>query len=58
MKKTYLDPEEKQIVEDYEEGRFVSVSDFKEKKKLFEEAAKNTFRKTKNINIRLTFKDL
>lgn len=58
MKYIVLDKEEEQIIKDFEEGKFVRVKDFEKQKKLFQEYAKNTLNKTRNINIRLSEKDL
>lgn len=58
MKYVVLDEEEEQIIKDFEEGKFVRVKDFEKQKKLFQEYARNTLKKTKNINIRLSEKDL
>ena len=58
MKHYKLDPEEEQILKDFEEGKYVRVENFEKRKKELEEAARNTLKKTKNINIRLTEMDL
>ncbi len=58
MKSYKLDPEEEQILKDFEEGKYVRVENFEERKKELEEAARNTLKKTRNINIRLTEMDL
>ncbi len=58
MKYVVLDKEEEQIIKDFEDGKFVRVKDFEKQKKLFQEYARNTLNKTKNINIRLSEKDL
>ena len=58
MKAIILDEEEEQIVKDFEAGRLVRVKDFEKQKKLFKEYARNTLNKTKNINLRLTERDL
>lgn len=60
MKRKYyeLDPEEQEILKALEEGKLVRVKDFAKQKKLLQQAAKNTLKKTKNINIRLSEKDL
>ncbi|MGA3292273.1 MAG: CopG family antitoxin [Candidatus Microgenomates bacterium] len=54
MKYYELTKDERTILKDFEKGTFVSVSDFKKAKKLYEKIAKNTLNKTKNINIRLS----
>ncbi len=58
MKYIILDKEEEQIVKDFEEGKLVRTKDFEKQKQLFQEYARNTLNKTKNINIRLSEKDL
>lgn len=60
MKRKYyeLDPEEEEILKAFEEGKLVKVADFSKEKEMLEQTAKNTLKKTKNINIRLPEKDL
>lgn len=58
MKYIILDEEEEQIIKDFEDGKFVRVKDFEKQKKLFQEYARNTLNKTKNINLRLSERDL
>lgn len=59
MKSIKLDPEEAQILADYNAGKFVTVPDFAKQKALYQRYAKYTLQqKTKNINIRLSLKDL
>lgn len=58
MKYYDLDSEEKQILEDFEKDQYLSVKDFKKAKQAYQEAAVNTLSKAKNINIRLSQKDL
>lgn len=58
MKYYNLDDEEKQIEQDYEKDQFVPVKNAAKEKKKFEQAAKATLNKTKNINIRLSVKSL
>lgn len=55
-----LDEEEKQLVAEFERGEWkpVSAKEFARFKKEAMEAARNTLNKTKNINIRLTERDL
>ncbi|EKD86753.1 MAG: hypothetical protein ACD_37C00158G0003 [uncultured bacterium] len=53
-----LDPEEEEILKAFEEGKLVRVKNFNKEKKLLEEAARRTLNKTKNINIRLSERDL
>lgn len=54
MKYYELTKDEETVLEDFEKGAFISVSDFKKAKRLYEKIAKNTLNKTKNINIRLS----
>ena len=49
-----LDEEEKQILKDYGDGNYVPVENEAEKIKEAVQAARNTIRKNKNINIRLS----
>jgi len=58
MKYYELTKEEKQILEDFEKGKFVPVKDQAKEKKLYQKYAKNTLSKTRNINIRLSEKVL
>ena len=58
MKYYELDQEEKQILEDFEKGEFVSVPNFEQEKKRLQSIARNTLNKMKNINIRLSERDL
>ena len=59
VKDDYLDNEEQQILEDFENGEFQDVGgDFDKRKKELQQIAKNTFNKTRNLNIRLTERDL
>ncbi len=58
MKYIQLDPEEKQILEDYEKGEFKSVKNLEKEKKRYQAYAKNTLSKLKNINIRLSVRDV
>ncbi len=56
MKIYQLDPEEEEILKAFEEGKLVRVKDFDKEKKMLVEAARNTLRKSKNINLRLSEK--
>ena len=58
MKDYKLDKEELQILRDVEAGKYKSVANLKEEIKRDREAAKNTLQKTKNINIRLSERDI
>jgi len=56
MKYFDLDKEEKQLLEDFEKGEPVSIG--KNKIKQYQTYATATLNKTKNINIRLSEKDV
>ena len=58
MKDDVLDKEEQEVLQAYERGEYVPVEDFEEAKREAEIAARNTMNKTRNINIRLTERDL
>lgn len=53
-----LDPEEKEILEAFERGEFAEVPNIDEAKKKAEASARATLNKTRNINIRLSERDL
>ncbi len=58
-KYTYgLDPEEEGILRDIEAGKYKTVSNIREEIKKAREYAKNTLNKRKNINIRLSERDI
>lgn len=58
MKYVILDEEEEQIIKDFEAGKYVRVKNFEQEKKRLQEAARNTLNKTRNINIRLSERDV
>lgn len=58
MKYFDLDKEEEQLLKEFEAGEWKSIKNFAKAKRLYMQAAKNTLNKTKNINIRLSEKDL
>ncbi len=62
MKYYELDDEEKEELEAIEDaiqsGELKSVPDFEERKKELQQIAKNSLNKTRNINIRLSERDL
>jgi len=58
MKYLILDNEEKQLVDNFEKNEFVSIANLKSSKAEYKKHAKNTLNKSKNINLRLTEKDL
>jgi len=57
MSKAKLDKEEKKLLEDYEADEFESVLTPARRKQI-REAASNTFKKDKRINIRISSRDL
>lgn len=58
MKNFKLTKEEKQILKDFESGKFESAPNLKPEVKKYQKYADATLKKTKNINIRLAEKDL
>ena len=58
MKYFELDKEEKELLREFEAGEWKSVKNFAKAKKLYEKYARNTLNKTRNINIRLSERDL
>lgn len=59
MKYFELSDEEKQILEDYDKGEFVSVlKDAPAEKQRYESYARNTLNKNRNINLRLSERDV
>lgn len=52
-----LDREEIEILEQYERGEFKSAPDMKQAVQWAREAARNTFNKTKRVNLRVTERD-
>lgn len=58
MKYYELTKEEKELLEEIEKGNFVRVPNFEKVKKEVQLAARNTLNKTRNINIRLSERDL
>ncbi len=53
-----LDKNEKEILKDFEAGKLKRVSDTKKKVSSYKQYARETLNKTRNINIRLSNKDL
>jgi predicted DNA binding CopG/RHH family protein len=53
-----LDKEEQELLEAFEKGEFVAVANQEEERVKAEAAAKATLNKTRNINIRLSERDL
>ena len=58
MKKTELAEEEKKILESFEKGEWISVSDQEAEIRKHKKYARNTLKKDKRINIRISSKDL
>ncbi len=58
MKHFILDKEEKQLLKEFERGEWKRVKNFEKEKKMLQEAARNTLKRTKRISIRLSEKDL
>jgi predicted DNA binding CopG/RHH family protein len=58
MRYIQLKDDEKQILEDFSQEEFIEVGNVKEERRRYKEYTKNTLNKTKNINIRLSIKDL
>ena len=58
MKYFELDKEEKELLEEFERGEWVPVKNQAKAKREAMEAAKNTLSKTRNINLRLSERDL
>jgi predicted DNA binding CopG/RHH family protein len=56
--KTKLSKEEEEILESFEKGEWTAVSDFPKRKKELIEYARNTLRKDKRLNIRISERDL
>ncbi|MBI5149749.1 MAG: antitoxin [Candidatus Omnitrophica bacterium] len=53
-----LDKSEKELLASFERGEWKSVKDLSHAKKYYREAARETLRKDKRINIRFSQKDL
>lgn len=53
-----LDQEEKQILKDFEQGKFKSVPNLKREQQRYKAYAKSMLNKTRNINIRMSESDL
>lgn len=58
MKYFKLDKKEKEILADFDSGDFARVKKIKSEKEKYQNYAKLTLNKSKNINIRLSEKDL
>ena len=55
--KDRLDPEEREILKTFERGELVSVPNVEQEIEFAREAARNTFNKTKRVNLRMTERD-
>lgn len=58
MKKTKLDKYEQEILDSYERGEWKSVKNVKQEIEKHREYARNTLKKDKRVNIRISSKDL
>lgn len=58
MQDYILNKEEQEILEAYEKGEFKSVDNLEEEKKRYQEIARATLNKNRNINIRISERDL
>lgn len=58
MKYFELNKEENKILKDFETGKLVSTGTLAKKRKLYQAYAKNTLDKARNINLRVSQKDL
>jgi len=58
MKEYKLDKEEQELLDSVENGEWVSVANLQQEIKKHQEIAKNTLKKDKRINIRLSSFDL
>lgn len=58
MKYYELDKEEQEMLDSIERGEWIPVKNFTKVKKELMVAARNTLNKTKNINLRLSERDL
>ena len=58
MKYFELDKEEQELLEEIERGEWKSVKNFAKRKQELMQIARNTLNKTRNINLRLTERDL
>jgi len=60
MKKRNMqfDEEELRILQDFEQGEFESIRNFRDEKRKLERSARNTLKKDRRINIRISSRDL
>ena len=55
--KENLNPEEREILDRFERGELQSVSDVERELEAARQAARNTFNKTRRVNLRVTERD-
>ena len=53
-----LNKEEKELLDSVERGEWKTIPDFEREKERFQEIARNTHKKNKRVNIRISEKDL
>lgn len=53
-----LDTKEKQLLNDYETGKLKEIKNLEKAKKLYRQYADDTLKKSRNINIRISERDL
>jgi predicted DNA binding CopG/RHH family protein len=58
MKKYQLNKEEEKILKDFESGKYKSISNVEKEKGKYQQYAKKTLSKSRNINIRISDRDL
>ena len=58
MKYFELDPQELEILKNFEDGNFKSIDNFQIEKEKYKKYAKANLNKTRNINIRISEADL
>ena len=56
--KAKLTKEEKEILDSYEKGEWIPVADLSKRRKELAQYARNTLRKDKRLNIRISERDL
>jgi len=57
-KNAHFDPEELQLLKDFEDGNLRSIRNLETEKKELEQAARSTLQKDRRINIRISSRDL
>ncbi len=58
MNKAKLKKEEKEILKDFDEGKFKQIENFDKEKRKYQDYAKFTTAKSMTINIRISAKDM